>query len=100
MYDFPLSLLFERREFVGHELVAAGLPEEFAVARETVGADVAASERGFDGAALLTLMGAIAEPAGGGGPGDLVEGHVDALLAGPQLELAHTGSVDERAAAR
>src|SRR5207253_1822317 len=88
------------RQRVRQLLMPAGLGGQLAVALPTLGADGALPYRGLHGAALLHGVRAIAETALSGKCRDLLERAIHTILAGPELQFAQPGRVDECAALR
>src|ERR1039458_4057271 len=98
MYPFPFPFALQGEQGIGQRLVALRLPAEFAVALPPLGGERTLSQCALDGAARLARVRAIAVAARCREDGDLIEGPVDRVLAGPKLEFAHARSVDQGAA--
>ncbi len=94
--QFAFFLLGGQR--VGQGFVAAHFGAEFPVALPARFREGTGGEGLLNGAGVFDGVTAIAKAAGGGERGDFVEDLVERLLAGPELELAHAGGIDERAA--
>ena len=80
--------------------MAAGFGAQLAVAFPPLGCDGSVAYRSLHGAAQLAGVAAVAKAAPRGDGADLLEYALNALCAGPELQIAHTGSIDQRAACR
>src|SRR5215813_8908092 len=84
-----------RRLVVSEPFVPAHFFEQFAVALPPDRVELTVVERRLDRAAGRVGMRAVAKAAALCERSNIVEGAVKALLAGPELQLPHPGSVDE-----
>ena len=84
---------------VRHRLVAVRLGAKLAIAFPSVLRQNARCQRIGHRATGLARVRAIAEAAFGGKRGDLAEDFADALRSCPELQFAHTRSIDQRASA-
>lgn len=84
----------------GRQVSLRGLTLEFLVAGQTFGAQRAIANRPSDRTAGFSLVAAVAEPAGRGEIGDLVERCIHALVRPGHFQRADAGGVDEQRAAR
>src|SRR4051812_6327737 len=96
--DLVLLLFLETGQLVLADVDLPQLALELAVALQALRRQLAAPGRGLDRAAGLPLVPAVGEAAALGQLLDLGEGRLDPLVPLPELDLPHSGGIDEQPA--